>query len=195
MRPHLVSCRCPPATDRWCACIFLSFFHHQEWVQLTGTQWVSVSTVLSIMRSSLNAADRSSLTMTLSNRWLYWFSITSEVLSISWRSSSCHRRKKRDKRRNRQNQGKRFNTGCKLHGLQHMLVWWSESNREAVLRCSLTLNGLADALSSLPDMNLAFCLVSLNLSITGGFTNTTNGLNSAVRRCFIIWTEEKQQTH
>lgn len=108
MWPHLVSCRCPPAIDRWCTCIFLSFFHHQEWVQLTGTQWVSVSTVLSIMRSSLNAADRSSLTMTLSNRWLYWFSITSEVLSISWRSSSCHRRKKRDKRRNRQNQGKRL---------------------------------------------------------------------------------------
>lgn len=55
---------------------------------------------------------------------------------------------------------------------------------------SLTLNGLRDPLSSLPDMNFAFCLVSLNLSIRGGFTNTTKGLNSAVRKCFIIWAEE-----
>ncbi len=50
-------------------------------------------------------------------------------------------------------------------------------------------------MSSLPDMTLAFFLVSLNLSIVGGFTSTTKGLNSAVLRCFIVWTEKKKNKH
>lgn len=36
----------------------------------------------------------------------------------------------------------------------------------------LTVNDLADALSSFPDMILALFLVSLSLSMAGGFTNT-----------------------
>lgn len=82
----------------------------QEWFQLTGTQWVSVSTVFNTIRSSLNTVDRSSLTMTLSNRWPYWFSITSEVLTISWKSSSCRRwerRMSKGERESRRQQAKR----------------------------------------------------------------------------------------
>lgn len=47
---------------------FHSLCGSQEWVQLTGTQWVSISTFFSANHSSLKVADRSSLTMTLSNR-------------------------------------------------------------------------------------------------------------------------------
>lgn len=135
---HLVSCHCPPppslATGWYCICIFYSFFHCQEWVQPTGTQWVSVSTVLSIIRSSLKAADMSSLTMTLSNRWLYWFSITSEVLTISWKSSSCNRWDKRGKRSNRQTNGKKLILPTNYTALNMWRYGWSESNRKAALR-------------------------------------------------------------
>lgn len=91
--------------------------------------------------------------------------------------------------------GEEINTGNKSHGCEPTTarMEWIKPRSCSQINV-LTLNGLADALSSLPDMNLAFCLVSFNLSITGGFTNTTNGLSSAVRRCFIIWAEEKEQT-
>lgn len=52
--------------------------------------------------------------------------------------------------------------------------------------------GLADHLSSLADMNLVVCLISLNIS--GGLTNTTNGLNMAVLISFNFWPEETEQT-
>lgn len=68
---------------------FYSKCGSQEWVQLTGTQWVSVSTFFSANRSSLKAAERSSFTMTFSNRWPYWVSIDWAVFTISWKSSSC----------------------------------------------------------------------------------------------------------
>lgn len=73
-------------------------------------------------------------------------------------------------------------------------IWFSVRNKLS-RHDSLTAKGLADPLSSLPDMTLAFFLVSLNLSIAGGFTSTTKGLNSAVRRCFIVWTEGKENKH
>lgn len=58
---------------------------------------------------------------------------------------------------------------------------------------SLTVKGLADSLSSLPATTFPFCLVSLSFSMEGGFTNTMKGLNSAVRRCFIIWEGERER--
>jgi hypothetical protein len=56
--------------------------------QLTGTQWVSVSSLSNVVFSSLNATVRSSLIMILSKRWPYWLSIICADLIISWKSSS-----------------------------------------------------------------------------------------------------------
>lgn len=56
------------------------------------------------------------------------------------------------------------------------------------------MKGLADSLSSLPATTFPFCLVSLSFSMEGGFTNTMKGLNSAVRRCFIIWEGAREES-
>lgn len=64
--------------------IFLSY----ECNQLTGTQWVSVSSLSNVVFSSLNAMVRSSFIIILSKRWPYWLSIICADLIISWKSSS-----------------------------------------------------------------------------------------------------------
>lgn len=56
--------------------------------QLTGTQWVSVSSLSKVVLSSLKAMVRSSFTIVLSKRWPYCLSIIWADLIISWKSSS-----------------------------------------------------------------------------------------------------------
>lgn len=74
-------------------------------------------------RSLLNTADSSSLPMTVWNRWLHWFSITSKVLTISWKSSSCNKQEKREMW-NSQNEGKRLILQTNDMSKWHFLERW-----------------------------------------------------------------------
>lgn len=80
---------------------------------------------------------------------------------------------------------------CLNQGKAIWPIWLIILFENTLNKHSLTVKGLADSLSSLPATTFPFCLVSLSFSMEGGFTNTMKGLNSAVRRCFIIWEGER----
>ena len=65
----------------------------EEQIHSAGIHWTSASSIFwRSALSSLNAMAISPLTITLSNRWPYWFSMVSAKSIMSSKSSSCKKK-------------------------------------------------------------------------------------------------------